>query len=68
MFYRSKKSNMKNFSKKDRETKTLAQHQIAAKMSEKLFLDIGKALEPMMIGLNRKNKTISYKRNFGAVN
>ncbi|WP_031490400.1 hypothetical protein [Borreliella garinii] len=67
MFYRSKKSNMKNFSKKDIETKTLAQHQ-TAKMSEKLFLDIGKAFEPMMVGLNIKNKTISHKRNFGAVN
>lgn len=67
MFYRSKKSNMKNFSKKDRETKTLAQHQ-TAKMREKLFLDIGKALEPIMIRLNNKSKTISHKRNFGAVN
>uniref|UniRef100_UPI003B210026 tape measure protein n=1 Tax=Borreliella burgdorferi TaxID=139 RepID=UPI003B210026 len=37
-----------------REAKTLAQaQQQTAKMSEKLFLDIGKALEPMMIGFEK---------------
>ncbi|WP_233709283.1 tape measure protein [Borreliella bavariensis] len=37
-----------------KEAKTLAQaQQQTAKMSEKLFLDIGKALEPMMIGFEK---------------
>ncbi|WP_434792932.1 tape measure protein (plasmid) [Borreliella burgdorferi] len=44
----------KFYGKTVREAKTLAQaQQQTAKMSEKLFLDIGKALEPMMIGFEK---------------
>ncbi|MCD2381941.1 tape measure protein [Borreliella americana] len=44
----------KFYGKTAREAKTLAQaQQQTAKMSEKLFLDIGKALEPMMIGFEK---------------